>query len=848
VTRGRARTGLALAATTVVGVATLGSIAPFLALAFAPGLGAGDGVGAMPSSRIDAAWSLLGTSLAWSFGVALAAAAIGLFAAGPVAAAFRTGRGGWLPVAVTGIALVPPSYLTYSLWSATGPGTPLGEASGLAERAVVARHAALALGLLLWAVPVAILLLGAWRAARPDPQELLRRLDGIRGVPASFARVRHEAPGVALAIGAIGLGLLGETVAFDLAQVRTYGYELRALDALGVPAKTLAALAWPTLALPLAAGAAGLALVARTAPRGAPRSHAAPPSAWRGALPLVPGAVALAYLLLRIGEFASLRDFALLHGGSVVAHFGIAAATASIVAAVAVATRALALRGGAARSLAFGVALLTLAAATAPATLLALGHAAVWNRPVLGPLVYDTPAIVVVGLASRFAAVGCLAGLVAAAAEPARRRELVALDGPVGLRAALRRDRPILLALAGGTAAVTLALAFAEIPVASRLAPPGSELLSTSVLNAMHYRRPETVTAAAWLSIGLGVAAAATLVLARGAWRRAALGLVAIAILPPGCGPSDALPALPSVATIAGSGFGPGQFLGPRAAAIAPDGTFFVVDKQARVQRFGPDGAFELEWSMPESERGKPVGISVHPDGRVFVADTHYHRIVVFDRDGRELARFGRYGTGPGEFFYPTDIVFPPDGRILVSEYGGNDRVQVFSASFAPLGSFGRFGRGEREFARPQSMTIAGDELVVADGCNHRLQVYGLDGGWRRDLGGPGREPGRFAYPYGVESLGDGTALVVEFGGHRLQRIRLADGAPLGAWGGPPTEGRDAAPPPGRLLYPFGLASGTGFGQGRVAILDTGHDRVELVRVDDLAVRLPPRVARTGEP
>jgi hypothetical protein len=70
-----------------------------------------------------------------------------------------------------------------------------------------------------------------------------------------------------------------------------------------------------------------------------------------------------------------------------------------------------------------------------------------------------------------------------------------------------------------------------------------------------------------------------------------------------------------------------------------------------------------------------------------------------------------------------------------------------------------------------------------------------------------------------------------------LQRISLADGRPLGVWGGPGAhrEGVDpAGPEPGRLLYPFAVASGLGFGDGRVAVCDSGHDRVGLVRAADL--------------
>ena len=115
------------------------------------------------------------------------------------------------------------------------------------------------------------------------------------------------------------------------------------------------------------------------------------------------------------------------------------------------------------------------------------------------------------------------------------------------------------------------------------------------------------------------------------------------------------------------------------------NGSIYVVDKTARIQHFTADGEFINEWSMPEGQLGRPVGISVAPDGRVFVPDTHYHRILVFDEQGNELNRFGRFGTGPGEFVYPTDVVFGPEGELYVSEYGTNDTKQSQHFEFLDL-------------------------------------------------------------------------------------------------------------------------------------------------------------------
>ncbi|MEE2682055.1 MAG: 6-bladed beta-propeller, partial [Planctomycetota bacterium] len=263
-----------------------------------------------------------------------------------------------------------------------------------------------------------------------------------------------------------------------------------------------------------------------------------------------------------------------------------------------------------------------------------------------------------------------------------------------------------------------------------------------------------------------------------------------------------------------------GLFVTPRGIAVDPrDDSIYVVDKTARIQHFTPEGEFINQWAMPESALGKPVGISVSPDGRVFVPDTHYHRILVFDSMGDELQRFGSFGTGPGQFVYPTDVVFGPDGELYIAEYGTNDRIQVFDSRGTYLREFGASGRGAGEFTRPQSMVFSQDrtELFIADSCNHRVVVVDPMGNWLRVLGGPGREHGRFCYPYGIDLLPDGTLLVCEYGSGRLQRLDPGTGAVLEVYGGPGIR-------KGRLREPWGVVAHG----GRVLVLDSGNARVQV--------------------
>lgn len=301
-------------------------------------------------------------------------------------------------------------------------------------------------------------------------------------------------------------------------------------------------------------------------------------------------------------------------------------------------------------------------------------------------------------------------------------------------------------------------------------------------------------------------------------------------------------------------GKSPGQFVYPR--CLDSDGvSLWVIDKAARVQRLDLEtGACLASWTMPEHVLGKPTGVTAGPGPggvpAIYVADTHYQRVVVYaipqsiDEPARELARFGSYGRGPGQFIYPTDVAVlaGDDGsvnRLYVSEYGGNDRVSVFDGSYRFLFSFGSPDAeaeiviaggdepgaeaptpGEILFNRPQSLALDArrGRLIVADACAHRLGVFDLDGRLQRWIGSRGevgRVPGQFNYPYGLALADDGTVLVAEFGNSRIQRIDPETGRSLGVYG---VVGRGD----GELLAPWAVA----IAGSTAYVLDSGNNRV----------------------
>jgi DNA-binding beta-propeller fold protein YncE len=286
------------------------------------------------------------------------------------------------------------------------------------------------------------------------------------------------------------------------------------------------------------------------------------------------------------------------------------------------------------------------------------------------------------------------------------------------------------------------------------------------------------------------------------------------------------------IGVFGGVGLGPGDFSYPRAITAGRDGALYVVDKSGRIQRFSAEGALEAAWRMPEISQGKPVGLTVHPDGRIFVADTHYHRVLIFDRDGKPLGSFGSKGAKgmtlasdarkqvSKPFELPTDVAIDADGFIYVSEYHTNDRITKWSSDLQFVMAIGEQPIEGRRLSRPAGIDIDDEQtLWVADACNHRIVRFSLDGEVLQTIGKFGRGAGELRYPYDVDALPDGSILVCEYGGDRLQWFSK-DGQSLRLWG---HSGRQL----GELSGPWGATGGP---NGSVYVVDSLNSRVQILK------------------
>ena len=73
---------------------------------------------------------------------------------------------------------------------------------------------------------------------------------------------------------------------------------------------------------------------------------------------------------------------------------------------------------------------------------------------------------------------------------------------------------------------------------------------------------------------------------------------------------------------------------------------------------------------------------------------------------------------------------------------------------------WGTKGSGEGQLKFPIGVVVNGDEVIVADNQNNRLQVFGLDGSFVRQWGGKaGGGAGQFVQPRGI-AVGEGEFVI----------------------------------------------------------------------------------------
>ncbi len=254
--------------------------------------------------------------------------------------------------------------------------------------------------------------------------------------------------------------------------------------------------------------------------------------------------------------------------------------------------------------------------------------------------------------------------------------------------------------------------------------------------------------------------------------------------------------------------------------------------------------------------------------GRLCVADSNHHRVVVADFDGtiRDVVGAGTAGRVDGaaehaRFFRPQGLALDAVRNLLYvadTENHAVRRVDLSSRRVTTVAGTGRQaawgGAGgaarETSLSSPWDLQLAGDLLFVAMAGTHQVWIVDLARQLALPYAGSGREArldgsvdeAAFAQPSGL-ALIDSILFVADAESNIIRTIALP---PLNAVhtlaGGDLFEfgDRDGAGDAVRLQHPLGLAAAN----GRLYIADTYNHRIKQV---ELGARRVTSFAGTGE-
>lgn len=207
-------------------------------------------------------------------------------------------------------------------------------------------------------------------------------------------------------------------------------------------------------------------------------------------------------------------------------------------------------------------------------------------------------------------------------------------------------------------------------------------------------------------------------------------------------------------------------FVSPVAVAKRQN-TLYVADSSLRqVVAFNTRGKllFEIREGLE-----RPSGLALGQD-RLWVADAQTHSVSAYaPKDGKFLGRFGKRGTSPGDFNFPTHLAIDGRNQLYVTD-SMNYRVQIFDAQGALAGVIGGQGDGSGSFSRPKGVAVdSWGHIYVADALFDNFQIFSQAGQFLLDVGAAGSGPGEFWLPAGMAIGRDNHIYVADSYNQRVQ-------------------------------------------------------------------------------
>ena len=258
-----------------------------------------------------------------------------------------------------------------------------------------------------------------------------------------------------------------------------------------------------------------------------------------------------------------------------------------------------------------------------------------------------------------------------------------------------------------------------------------------------------------------------------------------------------------------------------------------------------------------------PTGLAVDRAGRLFIADTGNHRILVFDRYYLAvLTGTGQPGFGgdnaPAETAQldsPEDVAVDRLGNVYIADTG-NDRIREIEASSGLMKTVAGGGQTDPftgnylglypltiRLNHPEGVAVTSDgDLVLADTRAHAMYLVprsaGQSFGPLRRLAGTGirgyagdggpAPAARISEPRGLAINGESSIFFADSGNNRIRMISKDGVISTIAGSGALGFGGDTGPASGaQLAFPSAVSADP---SGNIFVADTGNARIRILR------------------
>jgi DNA-binding beta-propeller fold protein YncE len=221
----------------------------------------------------------------------------------------------------------------------------------------------------------------------------------------------------------------------------------------------------------------------------------------------------------------------------------------------------------------------------------------------------------------------------------------------------------------------------------------------------------------------------------------------------------------------------------PYGIAKDPEGRVYVVDTFYKcVHVFDrPGSAYYWFPKAPVKTFVNPIGVAAGADGRVYVSDSQSRVVHVFGDHGKTYLT----ALGKAVLKRPTGLALDSTGHLLVVDTLASQVLVFDTAGYRQKAVIGQDGRGEGAFHYPTSISLAHDgKVLVSDSLNFRVSVLSPELAFQKAFGEAGDAPGYFARPKGIAADSEGHVYVVDALFDNVQifdqegRLLLAFGSP----------------------------------------------------------------------